>query len=41
MSQGELNDQPSFDKFWAHGQANYGKWANIYDVAQLQVLTST
>ena len=26
-----------FDKFLAHGQAHMGKWANKYDVAQLQV----
>ena len=28
----------SFDKFLAQGQAHiWGKWANNYDVAQLQV----
>ena len=31
-----------FDKFWAHGQVKpiWGKWANDYDSAQLQVQTS-
>ena len=29
-----------FDKFLANGQAHRGKWANNYDVAQLQAQTS-
>ena len=26
-----------FDKFWAMGKPIWGKWANHYDSAQLQV----